>query len=403
MSAAAAAGDVDTGHGRRVAVVQGQTKVTLALVVAFMLAAGLVAVADTRTGRWLPLHLFLVGGLLGAISGVSQLLAVTWSSSPAPPAGVVSLQRAVLAIGAAGLALARELDAPVPVTAAAGTLVLLALVLLAGLLVWIRRHARVPRFHPAIDGYLVALGLGVVASLGGVVLAAEAMTTRFAAVRSAHLTTNLLGLVGLVIASTLPFFVATQARTKMAPRATPVALRTMVGGLAVAVSAVGLGHLLEWRPLAVSGYGLYLASLGGLVALCPRLGRRQLSWAGPRLVMMGVGLAWWAGSVAALGLATVRDRPLPEATLVVLVVGGYAQILIGSLAYLGPVLRAGGHERLTAGFRLTRSWTVLVTVNLAAVAFAIGAIAVAAVVLAVALAEVAARAVLLVRPVAAGS
>ncbi|MFP5487244.1 MAG: hypothetical protein ACLGHQ_02930 [Acidimicrobiia bacterium] len=33
------------------------------------------------------------------------------------------------------------------------------------------------------------------------------------------------GLIGLVIAATLPFFAATQVRTKMSPRATPTTMR----------------------------------------------------------------------------------------------------------------------------------------------------------------------------------
>ena len=48
--------------------------------------------------------------------------------------------------------------------------------------------------------------------------------------------------------------------------------------------------------------------------------------------------------------------------------GGYAQIVVASLAYLGPVLRGGGHERLAAGFATTRSWPSLVLGNTAAVA-----------------------------------
>ena len=49
-----------------------------------------------------------------------------------------------------------------------------------------------------------------------------------------------------------------------------------------------------------------------------------------------------------------------------LVIGGFAQILISSLAYLGPVIRGGGHQLLTAGFAITRSWVSLVLGNIAA-------------------------------------
>jgi hypothetical protein len=66
-----------------------------------------------------------------------------------------------------------------------------------------------------------------------------------------------------------------------------------------------------------------------------------------------------------------------DTVLAVLVVGGYAQILASAVAYLGPVLRGGGHERLAAGFRITRSWFALVAANVAAVALVLGAPALA--------------------------
>jgi hypothetical protein len=59
--------------------------------------------------------------------------------------------------------------------------------------------------------------------------------------------------------------------------------------------------------------------------------------------------------------------------VLVLVVGGFGQVVAGALAYLGPVLRGGGHERLAEGFRRTRSWPGLVAGNVAAVAAALGA------------------------------
>ncbi|MGH9133470.1 MAG: hypothetical protein ACRDZZ_06005 [Ilumatobacteraceae bacterium] len=53
-------------------------------------------------------------------------------------------------------------------------------------------------------------------------------------------------------------------------------------------------------------------------------------------------------------------------------IGGFAQILVASLAYLGPVLRGGGRRPLTAGFALTRSWVSLAAGDAAAVAALVG-------------------------------
>ena len=105
--------------------------------------------------------------------------------------------------------------------------------------------------------------------------------------------------------------------------------------------------------------------------MLPIFARSRLRWAGPRVVQLAVGLGWWAAMTMALAVTTVRatdDRMILHA----LVIGGFAQILVASLAYLGPVLRGGGHRRLTAGFAITRSWVSLAAGNTAAVAELVG-------------------------------
>ena len=93
----------------------------------------------------------------------------------------------------------------------------------------------------------------------------------------------------------------------------------------------------------------------------------------------------------ALARATIRetnDRPILHA----LVIGGFGQILVASLAYLGPVLRGGGHRRLTAGFAITRSWVSLAAGNFAAIAALVGHGPTLAVVVAIWLADITPRA-----------
>jgi hypothetical protein len=70
--------------------------------------------------------------------------------------------------------------------------------------------------------------------------------------------------------------------------------------------------------------------------------------------------------VAATAVDAAADRVVfGDRWLVVLVVAGYAQILWGSLAYLLPMLRGGGHERLAEGFATTRSWLGFAAANVA--------------------------------------
>jgi hypothetical protein len=93
----------------------------------------------------------------------------------------------------------------------------------------------------------------------------------------------------------------------------------------------------------------------------------------------------------ALAVATIRETD-DRAILQALVIGGFAQILVASLAYLGPVLRGGGHRRLTAGFATTRSWVSLAAGNTAALAALVGHGPTLAAALAIWLTDVAIRA-----------
>ena len=146
----------------RVAIVQGQARSALRLAAAFGAAAAVAIVAPHRTGAWLPLHLFLVGSVLLAVSGVARLFAVTWSAGEPAGTRLVTAQRWLIAAGAAGLAVGREGSLPVGALAAAGLCVTAGLVLLAVLLSMEVRRGRVRRFRPALHFYLAALGFGVV-------------------------------------------------------------------------------------------------------------------------------------------------------------------------------------------------------------------------------------------------
>lgn len=372
---------------------------TLRLAVAFVVSAPISALAAEDLGRWLPLHVFLVGAVLTAISAATQLFAVTWSASPAPTDATATVQRWLIAGGATLLLIGRATGTTIA-TAVGGAGVLAGLVLLAVILVDVRRTSGNARFHPAIDGYLVALAwaaLGLVLGLG---LALTDPGRSWTRIRDAHVTINLLGLVGLVIAATLPYFVATQARTKMSPAATPRSIRTTVIGMAAAVAVAASGQALDIDVAVVAGFASYAVALCWLLHLWPSVGRRQIDWAGPRLLQLATGIGWWFISVALLGTGALVDAVDTTRAVQVLVVGGFAQILVASMAYLGPVLRGGGHERLSAGFATTRSVPSLVLGNIAPVALLAGAERVAVWLLLAWAAVVAVTAVRLVAPTA---
>lgn len=379
----------------RVAEMHRQTRPGLALAGGFALAAVIAAFVPHNTGPWLPLHLFLAGSLLMAICTVTVMLAVTWSSAPAPPSSVVRVQRALLITGVVGLTIARELGSgPWPVVISA-TLLAASLVILAAILVRVRQSAVVDRFHPAIDGYLAALFMALVGSSLGVGAATGKgdITTI-----SAHLTINLLGLVGVVIAATLPYMTSTQLRCKMAPRATPVTLRAILALLVVATTTAALGLVVHHPITAAVGLVLYAAGIVATVAVCPRPKVRNIRWAGPRVGQLGLGVLWWLGTCIALAVHAASATSSSSGLIVALVVGGYAQILAGSLAYLVPVVRGGGHIRLADGFRITRSWLGLIAANAAAIGAITGSSVVTLAGIGVFLCDSAVRTVLLTRP-----
>jgi nitrite reductase (NO-forming) len=281
----------------------------------------------------------------------------------------MSLQRACIATGAAGVAAGRELNLGPWVVAPAGAAYLTGLVLLAAVLAVTARRGVERRFDPAVAAYLAAIGAGTVGVALGVTMAVDAPT---AGLRAAHVTLNVLGLVGLVVGGTLPFFAATVGRSRMAPHATRARLLGVLAWQVAVLATATIGLAADVRTLAAGGLGAYAAGIGATLWLLPRPTRRQLRWAGPRLVALWAGCLWWAAAVAATAVAIARGNAsvFGGRWLLVLVVGGFAQILWGSLAYLLPMLRGGGHELLGRGFAATRSWLALAAANVAAVALA---------------------------------
>jgi nitrite reductase (NO-forming) len=387
------------GAPGRAAAAQRDAWRTLRIAGAFLAAALLAGVLGGHAGTWAALHLLLLGGVLSAISAATQLFAVTWSASPAPPTVLVALQRWLLAVGAVVVVVGRHREAHAAVTGAGGTAVLTALGLLGWILWQVRRHAVTDRFAPAIDAYLLAIGLGVVGSAVGVAMASAAFATTGGA-REAHIVLNLFGLVGLVVLGTLPTFVATQVRAKVSGRATSTRLRRaallMAGSTVVAVG----GLTAEQGLVAAVGFLGYAMSALAVIALLPNLGPKQRRWAGPRLAQLLAALGWWV-LAAVWAAAWSLDLAAGDRLWLLLGVGGYGQLVVASLAYLGPILRGRDHEAQARAFRITRSWLSVTAGNLVALAILVGwwqVTVVAAVVWALDVAVRAVLLVLLVRP-----
>lgn len=367
------------GAAGRVRLAQRQARLTVPVVLLFVVAA--VTAAATGSGRWTWLHLLFAGGVVLLISAVSLMLTITWSAAPAPRDWLVVLQRTCITVGAATVVAGRDLATPAWIVVAGAVLYLAGLAGLGYLLVATVRGGVERRFDVAVAGYVVALVAGMAAVVIGAVMASASPSVNL---RATHATLNLLGLVGIVIGATLPFYVATVGRSKMAPLARPAWLATWLLYQTFALALAAAGFVSSTDVVGAVGLALYAAGLCALVPALPRPTRRQLRWAGPRLIGIWAGLAWWVVATAASAVDAARGDPaLADRWLLVLVLAAYGQIVWGSVAYLLPVLRGGGHVLLGAGFATTRSWIGLVAANVTGIALVAAAPALAAVAVAV--------------------
>lgn|GEM_PF-4706606 len=97
--------------------------------------------------------------------------------------------------------------------ASGGVAVAAALVALAGLLIRTASRALQPRVQPAATAYVAACIVGVAGVGLGAYLGSDHAGNLTARLRDVHETLNLLGLVGFVVAATLPFSSRTTTAT----------------------------------------------------------------------------------------------------------------------------------------------------------------------------------------------
>ncbi|MDF2846833.1 MAG: aniA, partial [Oerskovia sp.] len=318
-------------------------------VVAWLLATVVVAVAHRwiPASPWLLVHLQLLGAVTNAICVWSQHFTDALLSRRVTPASrrwqvarLVLLNVAVVAT-VAGMVTATWV---VTLVGAVGVGVAVAA---HGTALWRQsRRALAARFRVCVAFYVAAAWLLPFGAGLGATLARgldEAWHTR---VVLAHAGVNLLGFVGLTVMGTLMTLWPTMLRTRMAddaPRAARTTLVLMLGGLAAGVTAV----LLAAPPVAAVGLATYLA--GVLVSVRPLLtaARRRppatfATWSA------ACALAWLVGSLATAtgvlafsgGWETATAR---VGTVTVPLVAGFAaQVLLGALTYLVPVVLGGG-------------------------------------------------------------
>ncbi|MDR2997069.1 MAG: multicopper oxidase domain-containing protein, partial [Microbacterium sp.] len=187
----------------------------------------------------------------------------------------------------------------------------------------------------------------------------------------AHALINVLGWIGLTVAGTVVTLWPTILRTRADAHAADGAARALPW-LAAGVSVAAFGAGFAWLPVLALGLAGYL---GGLTVIGVSLWRAARNKPPRSFAAMSVGMAlvWWAGIVAMLIAGTViafadgsgfaAVSALLDAVVPYLAAGFAAQVLIGALSYLVPVVLGGGPTPVrvgTAAFDRGAAWRVTV-------------------------------------------
>lgn len=316
---------------------------------------------------WGPLHAFVAGTVVLAISGASQMFTVTWSAAPASSGRVTAAQRWLAAVGVAVVLVGVSASLEALVWIGAAGLVASLLVLGWSIRATIARSL-LRRFDLSSRFYLTAFAAGVVGvSLGGA-LGADAVGGAFADVRLVHSHLNLIGLIGFTIIGTLPTFLATVAHHRVVS-----GQEAKVGWWLTVAAGVMIAAGLGFGRWAV-GVGTALAGVAALAVLAGIVGRlrHKIRFELPFL-QISLGTVWLGAWAIADGVRLVIGAPPPPFSgwTAAAVLAGIGQVLVGSLAYLLPVL--AGPPLGPNQARMTRMPQIpLILLNAAGLAFILG-------------------------------
>ncbi|CAM5568577.1 multicopper oxidase domain-containing protein [Streptomyces aurantiogriseus] len=337
------------------------------------LALALLAVAAQESlpvARWLAVHMFLLGAVTTAILIWSEHFAVALLHAKIPDERWSTARLATANLAVAGL-LAGVWTATPVLTAVSAALLVAAATAHLVMLVSLERGALGGRLKPIVSYYLVATAALIAGAVLGWLLATGGAggPDRYAGLRLAHIHVTLLGWIGLAVLGTLFMLWPTVLGVRMKDRTTKVSrwvLWLTGSGLLVAVVTLALG----WRWPAAAGLALYAEGAALAVNLFVRSVRGNRPVSAAAAWMLAAATCWLLIAVAA-DLAWLAARPLAaaqtaiDALLPVLLIGFVAQILIGALTYLLPVvLSSGPKDRAAVRALLERGWlTRLVALN----------------------------------------
>jgi nitrite reductase (NO-forming) len=329
-----------------------------ALVGLWLVGAGVVTVVFRLlpSGTWLMVHLLLLGALSTAIFVWSQHFADTLLRHRASGGRVsLGLRVGLHTLGALAV-VAGIVTGHWPVVVAGAALIAVAAIVHAVSLIGQLRGSLPARFAPLVWYYVaaaVALVVGI--TLGVIMARPDVVGQAHDRILVAHIGMNVLGWVGLTVIGTVVLLWPTVLRTKARPSSDAAAKRALPL-LGAGVVLIGLACLLDLRIAVVFGILIYLVGFGQVLVEVYQHGKQSrpasfASWS------IGTALGWFAIGVLGFGVFVVTASTWAQIgdriTLLVplFAVGFAAQILLGALSYLLPVVLGGGPEAARASAR----------------------------------------------------
>ena len=322
----------------------------------FWLVTALVAAAVppfVAVPGWLLIHLLLLGAVTHSIVVWSDHFAETLLHTPTRPADRRAQSWRLVALnGGAALVV-------VGVPSRVWALTLVGACLVAAAISWhgaslVRRlHRSLPsRFRPLVRYYVAAAACLPVGAGLGALLARGLADPVHDRVALAHVAVNVLGWMGLTVVGTLVTLWPTMLRTRIAEGAERAARRALplLLGAIVVTAAGALAGLTLLAAAGVLGYLGGLALVGQAFVTTARA-RPPASY--PTWSVLAAAV-WLTASLITLVVVVASAPswsvvgPRLDALAVPLAVGFGAQVLLGALSYLIPVVLGGGPAAVRA-------------------------------------------------------
>lgn len=304
---------------------------------------------------WLMLHLLLLGAVTHAILTWSQYFSFALLRSKATDAERRSQTRRLILSNAGAAVIIGGVIAQIWPVTIAGAAALITAVVWHGVNLFRRARGSMPgRFGGTIRYYIASAALLTVGAALGAWLARGDGEPNLVL---AHAFLNVLGWIGLTVAGTVVTLWPTILRTRADEQAASGAARALPL-LAAGVVVAATGAALALLPVVAAGLAGYLAGLAVIGVSLVRAARQKA----PRsfaALSVGMALVWWAGAVAAIAvgavvafadgtgfnaLARLVDQVVPY-----LAAGFAAQVVVGALSYLIPVVLGGGPTPVRVG------------------------------------------------------